>query len=281
MVPHTNQLNMIPTISGVDPADNFKWTYSISLCTPLPMACDVCDMDAGYCQVSPSRQTVFCVGLAYPNNRVVGLNSGFGVMATFISPPDKGGTVRGGNVTVNCDPLALTPQNIRIHNPDYPLGYLASWDSAYACSSVTSVGCAVTSADGHSYNQLRSIQTVSGSDPIDTFKWVYTVNICSPLPFHCDVCGTSAGYCEQSPSTQNIYSLCVGSSYPDVSITGLVGGAGIMAEFKAPPDENGFVRRGNVTVNCNPNAITPQNVVIRNPTSPTGYFIRFDSAYAC
>jgi len=272
-----DQLNMIPTVTGVDPSDNFKWTYSINLCTPLPQACDVCVMDAGYCQVSPSRQTIFCVGSAYPNDRIVGLNAGKGVLTTFTSPPDKGGTVRIGIVTVNCNPNALTPQNIMIHNPNDPTGYRASWESAYACPSV--IGCAATSSDGHSYSQLKSIQTVNGSDPNDSFKWIFTVNICSPLSFPCDVCGSSAGYCQQSPSKQTVF--CVGSSYPDVSITGLVGGAGIMAEFKSPPDANGYVRRGNVTVNCSPGAFTPQNVVILTPTNPTGYFIIFDSAFAC
>jgi len=268
---------MIPTVSGSDPLDHFPWKYTINLCTPLPQTCDVCAMNAGYCQMSPSGTTAFCVGSAYPNDRIVGLNGGQGVMAFFTSPPDRSGNVRSGNVTVYCNPNAITPQNVKIYNPATITSYQASWESAYACPAVT--GCAATSVDGHSYSQLKSIQTVSGSDTNDAFRWIYTVNICSPLPFACDLCGSSAGYCQQTPSKQ--FAFCVGSSYPDVSITGLLGGAGIMAEFKSPPDAGGNVRRGNVTVNCSPGALTPQNVVIRNPTYITGYFITFDSAFAC
>jgi len=273
-----DQLNMIQTVTGADPLDRYQWKYSINLCTPLPQACDVCNMDAGYCQVSPgTSRYVFCVGSGYPNDRIVGLNAGQGVMATFTSPPDNNGDVRTGNVIVHCNRKALTPQNVMIVNPDDPTGYKASWESAYACPSV--IGCEVTSADGHSYSQLKSIQTVNGSDPNDSFKWIYTVNICSPLPFPCDVCGLLAGYCQQSQSKQTDF--CVGRSFPDVSITGLVDGAGIMAEFKSPPDANGYVRRGYVTVKCSPGAFTPQNVVIINPTYLAGYFITFDSAFAC
>jgi len=127
-------LTGLPTITGVDPADNFKWTYSTNLCSPLPMACDVCAMDAGYCQVSPSRQTIFCVGSSSaPPIAIAGLDGGKGVVATFTSPPDKGGTVRKGTVTVNCDAAAAQPQNIKIHNPDNPTGYYISFDHVLGC----------------------------------------------------------------------------------------------------------------------------------------------------
>jgi len=127
-------LTGLPTITGVDPNDNFKWSYSVNLCSPLPIACDVCLMDAGYCQVSPSRQTIFCVGSAsQPPISFAGLDGGKGVVATFTSPADKGGTVRKGLVTVNCNSEASQPQNIKIHNPNDPTGYTISFDHALGC----------------------------------------------------------------------------------------------------------------------------------------------------
>jgi len=94
------------------------------------MSCDVCFTDAGYCQVSPSASTKYCVGSAsQPPITFAGLDGAKGVVATFISPD----AVRRGIVTVNCNPAATQPQNIMIHSPNDPTGYTISFDHEFAC----------------------------------------------------------------------------------------------------------------------------------------------------
>jgi hypothetical protein len=271
-----NQLHLIPTVSGYDPTDPFKWQYTINLCSPIPFPCDVCQNKSGYCQQSPSKQNSFCVGSSFPQDSIMGLNGGMGAMIMYTSPPDRSGTIRTAKVTANCNPNAGPLSNVMIHNPSDPTGYTAQFDSVYACSNAF---CNAFGPDGSYYNQLHLIPTVTGVDPNDNFKWQYSINLCSPLSFNCDVCGNMSAYCQVSPSKQTLF--CVGESSPYVTIKGLSGGMGVLASFISPPDKGGTVRSGNVTVTCNPNAVQPMNLMIHNPSDATGYYASFESAYAC
>jgi hypothetical protein len=96
-------LTGIPTVSGKDPQDSYGWQYSANPCTPLTSPCDVCNMDAGYCQVNPSRTSFFCVG-AVATVTFSGQAGGTGVIANFVAPADKTGLVRKGTLTITCDP---------------------------------------------------------------------------------------------------------------------------------------------------------------------------------
>jgi len=68
-----------------------------------------------------------------------------------------------------------------------------------------------------------------------------------------------------------------------VSITGQAGGMGIVASFSAPPTTDGTLRKGTVTVKCNPSVQSAQ-VTIHNPTGAEGtaaYATTFESSFAC
>jgi len=127
-------LTDLGTISGSDSNDtSFRWVYSANLCDPLPMTCDVCGTSSAYCQVSPSGSTSFCVG-SRNNITWTGLPHGRGVVATVLSPPDIGGTVRQGTIVVFCDPLAKSPQVVQIYNPSSPTTYHITLNSVWGCS---------------------------------------------------------------------------------------------------------------------------------------------------
>jgi len=121
---------------------------------------------------------------------------------------------------------------------------------------------------------------VAGSDPQDQNpnKYIYSVDLCSPIPFACDTCTTDSGYCQQS--TDKKWTFCVGK-YSTASFVGQDGGKGVQIYYTSPPGNDGLVRKGTVTVNCNPNAKTPQNVDIHNPVNVNSYQISFDSAAGC
>jgi len=264
----------IPMVSGRDPNDANDWIYAVDLCSPVPFDCNDCGNQSVYCQVSPSLNAVFCVG-SISNVTLHALNGSRGVIAHVGSPPGSDGLVRSGTVTMNCDPTATNITNINFHNPNNLNGYSLSFDSAMACAEPSS--CVIMSADGYFYN-LTGIPTIAGRDPTDTYGWNFTVNVCSPLPFNCDVCGNQAAYCQVSPSQTII--LCAGL-IGNVTLKALPQGQGVVAHVTAPIARDNFIRSGTVTMNCNPSSIIPSNIQFHLPTDPSDYSVSFDSALAC
>jgi hypothetical protein len=266
-------LRGIPMISGRDPNDAYGWTYAVDICSSVPFGCSVCGNQSVYCQVSPSLNPFFCVG-SINNVTLRALSGSRGVVATVTSPPGVDGRIRSGTVTMNCNPTATNVTNINFHNPNNLDGYSLSFDSAMACAKPPS--CTIISTDGYIYN-LTGIPTIAGRDPNDTFGWNFRVNLCSPLPMTCDICGIQSAYCQVSPSRTRHY--CVGS-ISSVKLVGFPGGRGVIG-YVSSTSPNGDLRSGNVTMLCNPNAIQPNNVQVFNPSTLTDFAISFESALAC
>jgi len=147
----------------------------------------------------------------------------------------------------------------------------------YSLIDLTSSCTNIVAPDGTSYN-LEEIPVVSGTDPTDSQRWLFTVSLCNPLPIQCDACGMNSGYCQQSNNKQ--FAFCVGE-LDMVTFEGLAGGKGVVATFKSPMGTDGNVRQGVVTVTCKPDAAEPQNIVVHNPPNVLGYNTQFDTAHAC
>jgi len=121
---YTYDLVRIQTVSGSGKVPEW-YVYYVNPCNPLPMDCDVCGLNAGYCQQLRDKRFTFCVG-TLPAKAYNGASDGKSLNITFVSLPENG-IVRSGILTINCDPNALTPQNINFHDPitiyDYRISY--------------------------------------------------------------------------------------------------------------------------------------------------------------
>jgi len=145
------------------------------------------------------------------------------------------------------------------------------------CDISLAADCKSIVSNGFTYD-LSSAQTVSGSDPDKTSGWVYTVNPCTPLPMTCDICTTTAGYCQQSRDQR--FTFCIGSVSSN-SFTGASDGKSITVNFQAPPTTDGTVREGKLIITCDPGAATPQKVDIHDPVDVKSYAIRYNSIAGC
>jgi hypothetical protein len=93
------------------------------------------------------------------------------------------------------------------------------------------------------------------------------------------LCKRNSGYCQQSLDKRFTY--CVGLS-ATASFVGQDGGAGVTIFYVSPPgEEDNSVRKGTVTIKCNPAATKPLKIDIHNPTNVNDYSIEFESAAAC
>jgi len=122
----TYDLSTIPNVVGLD--QDAQWSYTVSPClNNIPCAAPCTSPGAGYCQFNVQNpSTIFCIGTSVSAKEKAG---GGGVEIRYRDEQDD----RTGVVTINCDPAATTPTNIKAVSPVTKDGYTFSFSSAAAC----------------------------------------------------------------------------------------------------------------------------------------------------
>jgi len=94
----------------------------------------------------------------------------------------------------------------------------------------------------------------------------------------CDVCGVNSAYCQQYRDKRFTY--CVGA-LPPVSINGGKDGKSLNITLVSPPDRSDLIRQGSLIINCDPNSITPNNIIFYTPPDIKSYRITYNSIADC